>query len=299
MSNGTAPSISGLSSSRRRDGHPEGLALQPARQREDPLPRPAGRLRVPPVRRREEGGPRGRLGGLRAADAGVDLRGDGGRARGAAPGGGRRARRHGPDGPLRLPRLADHPEGARRRLPDVAASPLAPLGEAGGDPEGAERGRERDPRLLPLPRVHEGRLADPDAERLRGDLEPLRDAVHRGREGLPLAVGPALPRARVRGARQGLLLRPDVPGREVEDAAAPARVLDGRARGRLPGDRRPARPRRGVHQGADGARPRPPEGGPEASRAGHDEARGDGDEALPADRPTARRSRTWRARDSR
>ena len=239
MSNGSAPSVSGLSSrvgetvtlkgwlyNRRDSGKIRFLVLRDG----------SGYLQCVVVKKEvpeevwESSGP---------AHAGVDLRGDRRRPGGAPPGGRRRARRHGPDGPLPLPRLADHAEGARRRLPDVAAAPLAPVGEAGRDPEGEERGRERDPRLLPLARLHEGRLADPDAERLRGDLEPLRDAVHRGREGLPLAVGAALPRAGRRGPRQGLLLRPDVPGREVEDAAAPARVLDGRARGRLPGDRRP------------------------------------------------------------
>ena len=43
---------------------------------------------------------------------------------------------------------------------------------------------------------------------------------------------------------------PDVPRREVEDAPAPARVLDGRARGRVPRDRRADGPGRGVRQGA-------------------------------------------------
>ncbi len=84
------------------------------------------------------------------------------------------------------------------------------------------------------------RLADPHAGRLRGDLDPVRDRLLR-RQGLPLAVRPALPRAGGRGVRQGLLLRADLPRREVEDPAPPDGVLDGRARGRLPRVRRPLR----------------------------------------------------------
>ena len=76
------------------------------------------------------------------------------------------------------------------------------------------------------------------ARRVRGDVDALRDRVLR-REGVPVAVGPALPRARGGRVRQGLLLRADVPRREVEDAAAPDRVLDGGARGRVPGVRGP------------------------------------------------------------
>ena len=46
--------------------------------------------------------------------------------------------------------------------------------------------------------------------------------------------------------RQGLLLRADLPRREVEDAPPPHRVLDGRARGRVHGPRRRHGPRRGL-----------------------------------------------------
>ena len=48
------------------------------------------------------------------------------------------------------------------------------------------------------------------------------------------------------GVRQGLLLRPDVPRREVEDAPAPDRVLDGRAGGGVRRPRRRHGPRRGL-----------------------------------------------------
>ena len=48
------------------------------------------------------------------------------------------------------------------------------------------------------------------------------------------------------GLRQGLLLRPDLPRREVEDPPPPDRVLDGRAGGRLHGPRRRHGPGRGA-----------------------------------------------------
>ena len=53
------------------------------------------------------------------------------------------------------------------------------------------------------------------------------------RDGVPDAERPALRRGRRAGVRQGVLLRPDLPRREVEDAPPPDRVLDGRARGGL------------------------------------------------------------------
>ncbi len=82
---------------------------------------------------------------------------------------------------------------------------------------------------------------------LRGHLDAVRDRLLR-RQGVPVAVRPALPRAGGGGVRQGLLLRPHLPGREVEDAPPPDRVLDGRARGRLPRVRGPLRARRGVRR---------------------------------------------------
>ena len=55
-------------------------------------------------------------------------------------------------------------------------------------------------------------------------------AVLRGRDRVPDAERAALQRSERDGARPRLLLRPDVPRREVEDAPPPDRVLDGRAR---------------------------------------------------------------------
>ena len=69
-----------------------------------------------------------------------------------------------------------------------------------------------------------------DAGGVRGHV----DAVSGGllwRSGVPDAVRPALHRVDGAGAGQGVQLRADVPRGEVEDAAAPDRVLDDRARG--------------------------------------------------------------------
>ncbi len=54
--------------------------------------------------------------------------------------------------------------------------------------------------------------------------------VLRRRHGLPDAERPALQRGQRDGARARVLLRPDVPRREVEDPSPPDRVLDGGAR---------------------------------------------------------------------
>ena len=80
--------------------------------------------------------------------------------------------------------------------------------------------------------LHPGRRADLHAERVRGDVHALRDRLPR-RAAYLTQSGQLYMEAGGRRVRQGLLLRADVPRREVEDAAAPGRVLDGRARGRL------------------------------------------------------------------
>ena len=116
------------------------------------------------------------------------------------------------------------------------------------------------------------RLADPDGLLRRGDLDALRDGLLR-REGLPLAVRPALPRAGGGRLRQGLLLRADVPRGEVEDAAPPDGVLDDRAGGGVPRVSGPLRARRGVRRRTRGAGARPLPGRLEAPRARHGEAR--------------------------
>src|SRR5664280_1623043 len=110
------------------------------------------------------------------------------------------------------------------------------------------------------PALRQHRLADPHPGRVRGDLDAFRDRLLR-REGVPVAVGAALPRTGGGRARQGVLLRADVPCREVQDPLAPDGVLDGRARGRLDALRRPARTRRGVRLDARRAHPRPLQAG--------------------------------------
>ena len=147
----------------------------------------------------------------------------------------------------RLARVPDLAQGARRRLPDEPAAPLDALLAAARGPARALGDGAGDRRLLLRARVRPHRLADPDGLLGRGDLDALRDRLLR-RQGVPLAVRAALPRARGRGLRQGLLLRPDVPGGEVEDAPAPDRILDGRAGGRVPRVRGTLRARRGLHR---------------------------------------------------
>ena len=131
----------------------------------------------------------------------------------------------------------------------------------------------------------------------RGHVHALRDGLLR-RQGVPVAVRTALPRAGGGLLRQGLLLRPDLPRGEVEDAAPPDRVLDGRARGRVPRLRGTLRARRGLHRVPRRAGPRALRRAAEAPRARPEEAR-DHHEALPADHLPRRRSRRSRARDSR
>ena len=103
--------------------------------------------------------------------------------------------------------------------------------------------------------------------------EPLQHRLFRPREGLPRADRAALRRGRGRGAGQGVLLRPDLPRREVEDAPPPDRILDGGARGGLERLRRQHAPAGGVRQLHRGAGARPPAGGPEGAGARHRPAR--------------------------
>ena len=74
---------------------------------------------------------------------------------------------------------------------------------------------------------------DPDRRHRGGGRESVRDRLLRPRQGLPGADRPALRRGRCRRAGQGLLLRPHLPRREVEDPPPPDRILDGGARGRV------------------------------------------------------------------
>ena len=174
---------------------------------------------------RHRNGPRGQAGAGRIRDDGLE---------------GRDPRALGENYPIT-------PEGARRRLPDGPAPPLDALFAAARGPARALGARAGDRRLLLRAGVRPDRFADPDRRPGRGNLDALRDGLLR-REGLPLAVGTAVSRARGGGVRQGLLLRADLPRREVQDAPPPDRVLDGRARGGVSGVRGPLRARRGLHR---------------------------------------------------
>ena len=89
------------------------------------------------------------------------------------------------------------------------------------------------PRVLPRARLRAVRRADPDPDLVRGHHQPVRNRLLRRAQGLPHAERPALCRGRRAGVGQGLLLRPHLPRREVQDAAPSDGVLDGRAGGRL------------------------------------------------------------------
>ena len=110
-------------------------------------------------------------------------------------------------------------------------------------------------------RLHPRRHADLHAGGVRGDDHALPGAVLRGRDRLPDAERPAVQRGQRHGARTDLLLRADVPRREVEDAPPPDRVLDGGARGGLRDARRrhgPGRRAGGVGRAARARAPRAP-----------------------------------------
>src|ERR1041385_9247685 len=90
-----------------------------------------------------------------------------------------------------------------------------------------------DPRFLFRAPFRTGGHAHSLGSDRRARRDALRHRVLRSRQGVPRPDGPAVRRGRGRGARQGVLLRPHVPRREIEDPAAPDRVLDGGARGGL------------------------------------------------------------------
>ena len=289
--------ISRIGREGRRHGDGAGLALQQALLGKDPVPHRARRDGLPPVRRAAGGRPARGLGCGRVRGPGVLAAGHGHGPRRQA-----RAGRLRDDGdrrrdPGRREGLPDLAQGARRRLPDEPAPPLDALLAAARRAARALRDGAGDRRLLLRAGVRPHRLADPDGIVRRRDVDALRDRLLR-RQGLPLPVRPALPRARRGLVRQGLLLRPDLPRGEVQDPPPPDRVLDGRARGRLPRFRGALRARRGLHRVPRRARARALRRGAEAPRARPDEAR-DRHEALPADHLPRRDQELCRARGSR
>ncbi len=130
----------------------------------------------------------------------------------------------------RVEGLSDHAEGTRRRLPARSPASLDSHRTSARHSPRASRGDQRRPRLFQRARVHPCRYADLHAGCLRGDDDAVPRAVLRGSNGVSDAERSAVQRSERDGARQGVLLRPDVSRGEVEDAAPPHRVLDGRTR---------------------------------------------------------------------
>ncbi len=195
------------------------------------------------------------------------------RARGLARAGRLRDRRGGARGRLGRPRLPHHAQGARRRLPDGPAPPVDPRAAPAGHPAHPPRGHRRGPRLLQHPRLHPCRHANLHAVGVRGHDDAVPGAVLRRHDGVPHAERTALQRGQCDGARTRLLLRPDVPRREVQDAPAPDGVLDGRARGGVRHARGRHRPGRRPRRRRRRARPRPAATRAEGARAEHGGAR--------------------------
>ena len=206
------------------------MAVQPPLEREDSLPPGARRQWLHPGGdvegdRRRAGLHAGRppLAGNLAVG---DRHGAGRRARTGRV----RDRRHQPRRPSRSARLPHHAEGTRRRLPARSAPSLDPHAAAAGDPAGAARSDQRGARFLQPARLHPLRHADFHAGGLRGHDQPVPGPVLRGHHRVPHAERAAVQRGQRDGARARVLLRPDVSRREVQDAPAPHRVLDGRTR---------------------------------------------------------------------
>ena len=172
-------------------------------------------------------------------------------------------------GRRRVARLPDHAEGARRRLPARPPASVDPQRAAAGDPARPPRNHQRRPRLLQRPRLHPRRHADLHAGRVRRHDDALPGAVLRRPDGVPDAERPALQRSQRDGARPRLLLRPDVPRREVEDAPPPDRVLDGRAGDGVRRPRRRDGPRRRARRLGRRARARDAAARADGARARH------------------------------
>ena len=123
----------------------------------------------------------------------------------------------------------DHAEGARGRLPSRPPPPVDSQRAPAGDPAGPARDHQRGPRFLQHPRIHSRRHTDLHPGGVRGDVDAVSGAVLRRADRVPDAERPALQRSQRHGARTRVLLRPDLPRGEIEDAPAPDRILDGRA----------------------------------------------------------------------
>ena len=264
----------------RRESCRQWVAVQQAQLGKAAVSDHPRRQRVPAVRRLQERSQRGDMEGRGGGDAGVE------RARHWH--GSRRStrawRRRGGCRVVRSARsgagLSDHAEGARHRVPDGSAAPLAALLQATCDSAHPQRDREGHPRFFLRSRLRSHRLADPHRERRGGNVDALRDRLLR-REGLSLAVRAALSRARGGSVRPRVLLRADISRGEVEDAPAPDGVLDDRARGGVSRVRGAAGSGRGVHRVPHRSRARALPGGTEDAGARSVEA-GEREAAVPA-----------------
>ena len=215
------------------DRHPARLGRHDPVEREDRVRRPPRRLGLPPRRPVQEGSPRG-VGRVRHADPGDQRGGDRGGAGGAALPGRRRAGGDRPRDPRRQPRLS---RSRPRSTGPTSCSSTGTSGSAAG-------------RQVAIARVrHEVEQAIRDFFYQRGftlvDTPILTGAI--GEEAGNLfateyfdlgkaylaQTGQLYVEAAAAALGQGLLLRPHVPRREVEDPPPPHRVLDGRAGGRL------------------------------------------------------------------
>ena len=195
-------------------------------------------------------------------------------ARRCARAGRLRARRQRLRGREPVARLPDHAEGARRRLPDGPPPPVDPRAAsstrscASGTRSSTPAATSSTPAASSSPTRRSSR-PPPARARRRSSRSSTSSDDHR----LPHAERSALQRGECDGARPRLRVRSDVPRREVEDAPAPHRVLDGRARDGLRVARRHDGPRRGPDRVGRLARAR--QAGPrtEDARARHLEAR--------------------------
>ena len=170
-------------------------------------------------------------------------------------------------------RLSNHAEGARRRLPARSPPSLDSIGKAGRDPSRAPRGRQRGARFLQRSGIHPRRHAHFHAGRVRRHDNALPCRLLRRPESLSDAERTAVRRGQRHGARPRLQLRPGVPRGEIEDAPAPHRVLDGRARDGVRDARRRDRSRRGTRRRGRLTRAREAAARAQGARARHVEAR--------------------------
>ena len=108
--------------------------------------------------------------------------------------------------------LPDFAEGARRRLPDGASSPVAALAAAGGGAAGSRRDHQGGARLLRRSRLHPDRSAHPDARRpAKARRRCSRSTTSRSRRSLRSRASSTSKPRRWRWARCTASGRPSAP----------------------------------------------------------------------------------------